>query len=133
MPELQHAGDDSDSIPSGLDEISDDDSDNASESEDSEEDQGSNAEADNDNESVEGGNMSDDLGDSDSQLEFAEDPDDLIELSGGEVSSDEEALRGKRKKSSVAENKREKRRKLPTFASAEDYAKMIDETPADDL
>ncbi|KAH7334921.1 CBF/Mak21 family-domain-containing protein [Rhizoctonia solani] len=78
-----------------------------------------------------------DLGDSDEELEFAEDPDDLIELSGGDASSsDEEPVQGKRKKSVAVDNKLEKRKKqrrLPTFASAEDYEKMIDEAPEDDI
>ncbi|KAF8706767.1 CBF protein, partial [Rhizoctonia solani] len=133
MPELQNAEDDSDDIPSGLDDMSDDEDDDLG-GHKSEQESGSGVEDDG---SVEGGSMPDDLGDSDEEIEFAEDPDDLIELSGGDAtSSDEEAVRGKRKKASAADSKREKRkrpRRLPTFASAEDYAKMIDETPEDDI
>ncbi|ELU42136.1 ribosome biogenesis protein [Rhizoctonia solani AG-1 IA] len=133
MPELQNAEDDSDDIPSGLDDMSDDEDDDLG-GHKSEQESGSGVEDDG---SVEGGSMPDDLGDSDEEIEFAEDPDDLIELSGGDAtSSDEEAVQGKRKKASAADSKREKRkrpRRLPTFASAEDYAKMIDETPEDDI
>ncbi|KAG8733763.1 hypothetical protein FRC11_002832 [Ceratobasidium sp. 423] len=133
MPELQNAGDDSDDVPSGLDDMSDDGSD-GSEGGETGQDNDSDVEGD---ESIEGGTMPDDLGDSDEELEFAEDPNDLVELSGGDASSsDEEPIKGKRKKSSAADSKREKRKKLrrlPTFASAEDYAKMIDEAPEDDI
>ncbi|CAE6412353.1 unnamed protein product [Rhizoctonia solani] len=134
MPELQNAGDDSDDdIPSGLDDMSDD---SGGISDDGEPSPDGGSDAD-DGASVEGGSMPNDLGDSDEELEFAEDPDDLIELSGSDASSsDEEPVQGKRKKSAAADNKREKRKKqrrLPTFASAEDYAKMIDEAPEDDL
>ncbi|KEP55612.1 putative ribosome biogenesis protein MAK21 [Rhizoctonia solani 123E] len=133
MPELQNAGDDSDDVPSGLDDMSDDDD---GESEDSDPDQGNDSDVEV-NESIEGGSMPDDLDGSDEELEFAEDPDDLIELSGGDASSsDEELVQGKRKKSSKADGKDEKRKKprrLPTFVSAEDYANMIDEAPEDDI
>ncbi|KAG9084675.1 hypothetical protein FRC06_003944 [Ceratobasidium sp. 370] len=136
MPELQHAGDDSDGILSGLDDMSDDsDEDEESGSDDG----GDTPEAGgSDNESVPGGGMLDDLdGSDDDQIDFAEDEDDLIELSEGQdSSSDEEPEHGKRKKSVSGESKREKRRKLrqlPTFASAEDYAKMIDDAPEDDI
>ncbi|CAE6415012.1 unnamed protein product [Rhizoctonia solani] len=135
MPELQNTGDDSDGVPSGLDDMSGDGSDD-SEGDETIQDKDSDSGAE-DDESLEGGIMPDDLGDSDEELEFAEDPEDLIELSGGDVSSsDGEPVRGKRKKSSTADSKREKRKKLrrlPTFASAEDYAKMIDEAPEDDI
>ncbi|CAE6417516.1 unnamed protein product [Rhizoctonia solani] len=133
MPELQNAGDDSDDVPSGLDDMPDD---SDGESGESEADQRSGSDTEND-ESIEGGGMPDDLDGSEEELEFTEDPDDLIELSGGDVSSsDEEPVQGKRKKSSKVESEGEKRKKprrLPTFASAEDYAKMIDEAPEDDI
>ncbi|KAJ1306210.1 hypothetical protein OPQ81_010918 [Rhizoctonia solani] len=132
MPELQNAGDDSDDLPSGLDDMSDDDSDGSDDGEAGQDDDSDAGE----DVSIEGGSMPDDLGDSDEELEFAEDPDDLIELSGGDgSSSDEEPVEGKRKKSSAADKreKRKKLRRLPTFASAEDYAKMIDEGPEDDI
>ncbi|CAE7156017.1 unnamed protein product, partial [Rhizoctonia solani] len=130
MPELQNAGDDSDGIPSGLDDISDDDD----ESKDSDADHTEDSDAE-DDASVQSGGMPDDLDGSDEDVEFAEDLDDLIELSGGDASSsDEEPVQGKRKKSATGD-KGEKRKKprLPTFASAEDYAKMIDEAPEDDI
>ncbi|CUA71720.1 Ribosome biogenesis protein MAK21 [Rhizoctonia solani] len=133
MPELQNAGDDSDDVPSGLDDMPDD---SDGESGESEADQRSGSDTEND-ESIEGGGMPDDLDGSEEELEFTEDPDDLIELSGGDVSSsDEEPVQGKRKKSSKVDSEGEKRKKprrLPTFASAEDYAKMIDEAPEDDI
>ncbi|CEL56534.1 putative protein C4F10,09c OS=Schizosaccharomyces pombe (strain 972 / ATCC 24843) GN=SPAC4F10.09c PE=1 SV=1 [Rhizoctonia solani AG-1 IB] len=133
MPELQNAGDESDDIPSGLDDMSDDEDDDSDDSKSNQEN-GSDIE---DDVSIEGGSMPDDLGDSDEEIEFSEDPEDLIEFSGGDgSSSDEEAVQGKRKKTSAADSKREKRKKLrrlPTFASAEDYAKMIDEAPEDDI
>jgi ribosome biogenesis protein MAK21 len=134
MPELQQAGDDSDSIPSGLDDMSDDDEGDGETGEDQDE---VSELTDSDNDSIASGGMPNDLGDSDDGLEFAEGEDDLIELSEGQdISSDEEPSQGKRKKSVAAESNREKRRKLrqlPTFASAEDYAKMIDDAPEDDI
>lgn len=138
MPELQHAGDESDSVPSGLDEMSDGEgSDNDANESGSDESHSGDIEVDDEVESAEGGSIPDDLSDSDGPLEFEEDPDDLLELSGGAVSSsDEEILRGKRKRLSQVGDKKAKRkklRKLPTFASAEDYAKMIDEAPEEDI
>lgn len=129
MPEIQQDIEDDDSIPSGLDDISDDDSDSG--------DSDNSVADDSEPGSLPDGGMPDDLGDSDEALEFGEDEDDLIELSeGAELSSDDEPVDGKRKKATPAESKREKRRKLrslPTFASAEDYAKMIDDAPEDDI
>ncbi|KAG8743453.1 hypothetical protein FRC10_012033 [Ceratobasidium sp. 414] len=136
MPELQQAGDDSDSVPGGLDDMSDDlDSDEESGSDDGEDVSEASS---SDDESLPGGGMPDDIDDSDDDpVDFAEDEGDLIELSEGQdASSDEELSRGKRKKSVAGKSKREKRRKLrqlPTFASAEDYAKMIDDAPEDDI
>lgn len=132
MPEIRQDVEDSDSIPSGLDGMSDDDSDSGNDSDgDDSEVEGSEPE------SLMDGGMPGDLGDSDEPLEFGEDEDDLIELSeGAELTSDDEPVDGKRKKAAPAESKREKRRKLrqlPTFASAEDYAKMIDDAPEDDI
>ncbi|KAF8608211.1 CBF-domain-containing protein [Ceratobasidium sp. AG-I] len=134
MPEIQQDIEDDDSIPSGLDDMSDDDSDGDDGSDgDSDESEADGSEP----ESLPEGGMPDDLGDSDEALEFGEDEDDLIELSeGAELSSDDEPVDGKRKKATPAESKREKRRKLralPTFASAEDYAKMINDAPEDDI
>ncbi|KAG8696348.1 hypothetical protein FRC09_008568 [Ceratobasidium sp. 395] len=136
MPEFQQIGDDSDSLPSGLDDMSDD-LDSAEASDSSSEENASDATG-SDDESVAGSGILDDLGDSDDDpVDFAEDEDDLTELSEGqESSSDGEPSHGKRKKSDVGESKREKRRKLrqlPTFASAEEYAKMIDDAPEDDI
>ncbi|QRW12798.1 ribosome biogenesis protein [Ceratobasidium sp. AG-Ba] len=116
MPELQHAGDDSDSIPSGLDDMSDGSSSDGSEDSDvgqvEEEDDGSESEAPTDG-SVAGGQMPNDLGDSgDDEIDFAEDEGDLIELSEGEDVSEEEPSHGKRKKSNKDEEKQKKRRKL---------------------
>ncbi|KAG9123257.1 hypothetical protein FRC07_015175 [Ceratobasidium sp. 392] len=136
MPELQQAGDDSDSLPSGLEDMSDDSgSDEESGSDDGED--ASEVEGTEDEFAASGGIL-DDLGDSDGdEVDFAEDEDDLIELSEEqEISSDEEPSHGKRKKADAGESKREKRRKLrqlPTFVSAEEYAKMIDDAPEDDI
>lgn len=79
---------------------------------------------------------------SDAGVDFAEDDDDLVD-SDDEVlipsafePEDSEAVTGKRKPSENTREGGRKKRKigaLPTFASYEDYAKLIEEAPEEDL
>jgi len=79
---------------------------------------------------------------SDAGVDFAEDDDDLVD-SDDEVlipsafePEDSEAVTGKRKPPENAREGGRKKRKigaLPTFASYEDYAKLIEEAPEEDL
>lgn len=79
---------------------------------------------------------------SDGGVDFAEGDDDLIDLDEVVVpspeSEDPEAVSGKRKPShgDTQEGGRKKKRKngaLPTFASYEDYAKLIEGAPEEDI
>lgn len=132
--------DDSDSIPSGLD-------DSDSDSDDDAEDDKLPSDADSDEDAIEedsdaDGQIPDDSS-SGSEVDFAEDADDIV-ASDDEVlipsvfePEDSEAVSGKRKPSAEDTQKggRKKRRigALPTFASYEDYAKLIEEAPEEDL
>lgn len=139
--DLDISDDDSDELPSGLSDLDDSDSDAGSDpgvpmpgGSDSEEMELLDLEAD--------GN---DPSDSDSALE--EDEDDLIALSDEAPDDiphqsafepeDSEAVSGKRKPAAADTQKggRKKRRlgQLPTFASYEDYAEMIENGPEDDI
>ena len=67
-------------------------------------------------------------------------PQGLIEYDGSDADSEEEwqgidegAVSKKRKRNDEEASKRKKPRSLPTFASYEDYAKMIEEGPEDDI
>lgn len=69
-------------------------------------------------------------------------PDGLIEYSASGSGSEDEEWGGisetttknkKRKRGDEEKNKRKKLRALPTFASYEDYAKLIEDGPEDDL
>ena len=70
-------------------------------------------------------------------------PDDLIEYDGSDAGEEEEAEWGgieegtgggqKRKREETRAGKRKKLKSLPTFASYEDYAKMIEDGPEDDI
>ncbi|KAG9312645.1 CBF/Mak21 family-domain-containing protein [Chiua virens] len=92
----------------------------------------------------------DELGDGISLAEESDDddlvavddiPDDLIEYDGldaGTEQDDEEEWGGisggdKRKRKDERQTKRKKRRTLPTFATYEEYARMIEEGPEDDI
>lgn len=118
---------DSDDIPSDLD--ADDDSLDEQDEDDE----------DNDDDLVEGSD-NDDLISLDGDV-----PDGLIEWEGsdaGEIAADEEwggidddeAAGGrKRKREESSREKRKKLRSLPTFANYDDYAKMIEDGPEDDV
>ena len=70
-------------------------------------------------------------------------PDDLIEYDGSDAGEEDEAEWGgieegtvggqKRKREETRGGKRKKLKSLPTFASYEDYAKMIEDGPEDDI
>ena len=70
-------------------------------------------------------------------------PDDLIEYDASDAGEEDEAEWGgieegtvggqKRKREETRGGKRKKLKSLPTFASYEDYAKMIEDGPEDDI
>lgn len=122
--ELPSDGDDSDSVPDGLDGGSEVDEDEAAPEEGMDDDHGSHFD------------------------DMLEDEDDLIgldELGQSDSDDDEEASSGwggvsgrkrKQSKDEEGDKKKKKRKKmgsLPTFASYADYAKLIDEAPEEDL
>lgn len=131
----------SDDIPSGLDDDDDDELleeselgvEVSNEDEDGEEDE---------DDSVAAPNAEDDSSD-DEDVDFAEDEDDLVDLDDEVLipsafePEDSEAVSGKRKPTQEDTQKggRKKRKlgALPTFASYEDYAKLIEEAPEEDL
>ena len=128
----------SDDIPSGLDS----DSNNGGDSDDVSEDNGDDMEGE-----ASGHSGSELEGKEAEGSDFAEDDEDLINLED-EVSADipwssafepenSEYVTGKRKPhtedTQKGGRKRRKLAQLPTFASYEDYAKMIEEGPEDDI
>lgn len=144
MPsELKDDGlmDDSDDIPSDLDDGSDvdldDEEDEDSEGEDAEEDDDEGG--DEDAFSLAEGSDADDL------IPLEDMPDGLIEFAGSDVEdasappADDEEWIGfgseskKRKRGDDDAKGRKKIRSLPTFASYEDYAKLIEDSPEDDI
>ncbi|KAF9236785.1 ribosome biogenesis protein [Melanogaster broomeanus] len=66
-------------------------------------------------------------------------PGGLIEFDGSDTQDQEDGEWGglgggdKRKRKDTSQGKRKKRKNLPTFASYEDYAKMIEDGPEDDI
>ncbi|KAI0070805.1 CBF-domain-containing protein [Panus rudis PR-1116 ss-1] len=109
-----------------------------------------------DDEEAEGGEEKDDDEDGDDALSLAEAsdaedllpldadiPDGLIEYDGSDVPENENETEEwggiggnankKRKRGDDEKNKRKKLRSLPTFASYEDYAKLIEDGPEDDI
>jgi ribosome biogenesis protein MAK21 len=85
-----------------------------------------------------------DNSDEDETPDFAEDDDDLVDLEADEPEDfsvfepeDSENVSGKRKPSKEdmqkGGRKRRKLGQLPTFASYEDYAKLIEDGPEDDI
>ena len=155
MPKVLGVSDDEDSIPSGLDE--DDDGDDESlaglqDPEDSEDDGKVPSEFDEDEDddklSLVESSDGEDLIPFD-EAEALAFKDGLIDWPGDEAATSDEgeneewtgfgggspALGGKRKRKGGKEEqtKRKKARSLPTFASYEDYAKLIEEGPEDDI
>lgn len=142
---------DSDSIPSGLDDMTSDDEDEQVEDENDDDaqeisDVGSASEdveddddSDDDDETAQP--HADDTSSDEEPVDFGEDEDDLLDLSQLPESAfepeDSEAVTGKRKpvEEDTRKGGRKKRRigQLPTFASYEDYAKLIEEAPEEDL
>ncbi|KDQ16483.1 hypothetical protein BOTBODRAFT_156893 [Botryobasidium botryosum FD-172 SS1] len=131
-PDLESDVDDSDDIPSGLDDISDSDESGEDEGsdDDAEEDIASAADDDSEGDDTELMDM-DDMG-------MDDDDEDIAGLIAGEDSDAEESEAevelGKRKKGeNEGKRKRRKMGNLPTFASYEDYAKMIEDGPEDNI
>ncbi|EKM50179.1 uncharacterized protein PHACADRAFT_264762 [Phanerochaete carnosa HHB-10118-sp] len=141
--------DDSDDIPSGLDDNSDDDLGEVDEEE--EEDEG---EEDGDEDEDGAASLADDDDDDDDALSLveasdAEDlipldedvPNGLIEYDGSNAEDEAEEWGGisgstskKRKRGGDEQDKKRKKlRSLPTFASYEDYAKLIEDGPEDNI
>ena len=145
--------DEDDSVPSGLDD-SDEDEDGA------EEDAGEEVGDDDDDEPVskhkegdEDDNEDDDVlsmieaSDAEDLLPLDADvPDGLIEYDGSDAGSDDEAeewggvtadgpttKKRKRSENEDRKSRRKKLRSLPTFASYEDYAKLIEDGPEDNI
>ena len=151
MPKELDISDDEDSIPSGLDEdedggsladLQDDSIDGAEEPSEIEDDddeklslvESSDAEDLIPLDEAEGLAFEDGLidwpGDEDDALDGENEDDEWTGFGGGSS-----ALGGKRKRDRGREEqrKRKKVRSLPTFASYEDYAKLIEEGPEDDI
>ncbi|KAF8308582.1 CBF-domain-containing protein [Clavulina sp. PMI_390] len=151
--------DDSDSIPSGLSDLDDsegDDSDSDSEAlgvsgdeaepDEDEEDEGidvAEGVVDDEDEDEDAVPQNDDSSSDDEPVDFAEDEDDLVSLNSEVLipsafePEDSEAVTGKRKphEDDTRKGGRKKRKlgALPTFASYEDYAKLIEDAPEEDL
>ena len=154
MPKELEISDDEDSIPSGLDEDEDDESlaglqDPEDSADDGEEPSEFDDDEDDDKLSLVESSDAEDLIPFD-EAEAQAFKDGLIDWSDNEgASSGDEgegeewagfgggspALCGKRKRNGGKEEprKRKKSRSLPTFASYEDYAKLIEEGPEDDI
>lgn len=143
--DLMEDSDDSDSIPSGLDDMSDLDEEEGSGVEEDGPDADS---APDDNEDAdEPDDVANDDDDSSDAVDFAEDEDDLIDFDADDFDDqlipsafepeDSEAVTGKRKPAEEDTQKggRKKRKlgALPTFASYEDYAKLIEGAPEEDI
>ncbi|KAL1719897.1 CBF/Mak21 family-domain-containing protein [Schizophyllum commune] len=129
-------GEDSDEVPSGLDSGEDEDAaaSAASESDDGEDD--GDAASDADDLSLAEASDDDDL----MPLDDAFGPDGVLEYDGSDASGEEDEWQGfsddkkKRKRDAEGGEKRKKKKqRLPTFASYEDYAKMIEDTPEDNI
>ena len=154
MPKELEVSDDDDSIPSGLDEGEDDDSpaglqDSEDPADDEEEPSELNEDEDDDKLSLVESSDAEDLipFDEAEALAFKDGlidwPGDEGEPSDGGDESEEwggfgggsPSTGGKRKRKGgkVEQKKRKKVRSLPTFASYEDYAKLIEEGPEDNI
>lgn len=131
--------DDSDNLPSGLDDDSD-----GTNGEDVKEDENEDEDDDDDDD----GDDDDDAlslveaSDAEDLIPLDEDaPDGLIEYDGSDMEDDTEEWGGidtstsiKRKRGDEEEGKKRKKlRSLPTFASYEDYAKLIEDGPEDNI
>ena len=130
---------DSDEVPSDLEEGMDSDSAGEGGSSDEDESQPEDGAENSDALSLVEGSDNEDLLDLDAEIPMG-----LIEYGGSDAGEDaeEEEWGGvdggqKRKRGDEKKEKdggrRKKLRSLPTFASYEDYAKMIDEGPEDDI
>lgn len=125
---------DNDELPSGLDEDSDDDEGIESDEEEDENDE----DDDEDALSLVEGSDAEDLLPLDANV-----PEGLIEYDGSDAEAEDEdeewggiggAATNKRKHGGEDDKKKRKKiRSLPTFASYEDYAKMIEDGPEDNI
>ncbi len=124
---------DSDEGQDGGEEVGDEDPEDASDQEEEARDDGS------DEISLAEASDADDLLPLDTDI-----PEGLLEYDGSDVEQGDEdeewggireapAKPGKRKRGDEEKNKRKKLRSLPTFASYEDYAKLIEDGPEDNL
>lgn len=128
--------DDSDDLPDGLDDDSDADEGEGGEEEDEDEDASRVEDEDDDDDVLSMVEASD----AEDLIPFDE-ADGLIEYDGSGAEEEEEEWGGidggaskKRKRGGDEEGKKRKKlRSLPTFASYEDYAKLIEEGPEDDI
>lgn len=149
MPKVDDAEDDdlmedSDELPSGLD-MDDSDDDDAAEDEDGDASAGGSQKADSEDDdanddafSLVEGSDAEDLVDLDDDV-----PQGLVEFPGTQEDAGAEEWTGfggdtnaggKRKRGKEdGKEKRKKLRSLPTFASYEDYAKMIEDGPEDNV
>lgn len=148
MPKVDDAEDDdlmedSDDLPSGLDMDDSDDDDGVEDDDDasagnSQKVDSEEEDANDDAFSLVEGSDAEDLVDLDDDV-----PQGLIEFSGAQGQADDEEWTGfggdtnaggKRKRAKEdGKEKRKKLRSLPTFASYEDYAKMIEDGPEDNV
>lgn len=133
--------DDSDDVPSGLDDDSDEDVGEGDE-DDEEEEAGDGRVDDEDDDDDDALSMVE-ASDAEDLIPLDEDaPDGLIEYDGSDAEEDDEEWGGigggaaskKRKRGGEEDRKKRKKlRSLPTFASYEDYAKLIEDGPEDDI
>ena len=150
--DLMADSDESDEVPSDLDDLSDEDAEQEDASDisaDGEEDDDKSSDAENDEDAEDGDAFSlAEESDAEDLLPLdAEVPMGLIEYDGSESESEAEAEAeewggispespkkgGKRKRDEEKKAQRKKLRSLPTFASYEDYAKLIEDGPEDNI
>ncbi|KAL1742994.1 CBF/Mak21 family-domain-containing protein [Schizophyllum fasciatum] len=146
--DLMNDSDESDDVPSGLDDDNDDDDVPSSLDSDEGEEAAVSAAGESDDDAANSDDASEDLSLAEASddddlmpLDDAFGPDGVLEYDGSDASGEEEAEwqgfsddKKKRKRDAEGEEKRKKKKqRLPTFASYEDYAKMIDEAPEDNI
>ncbi len=146
--DLMEGSDDSDDVPSGLDDLSDDEEgSNSGDKEDEDEAEPSDNDEDGDAFSLAEGSDAEDLLPLDADVPMG-----LIDYDGSDAGSGSDAEEwggissepqqkngegeGKRKRVEEGGGRRAQRKKLralPTFASYEDYAKLIEDGPEDNI
>ena len=143
--DLMEDSEEEDDVPSDLDALDSDEEEGADAAEASEEEEDDDAEADDDAFSLAEGSDAEDLLPLDTEVPMG-----LIDYDGSDAGSESEGEdadeawggiaskqqdKGKRKRDEKESKKaqRKKLRSLPTFASYEDYAKMIEDGPEDNI